>query len=137
MGEVCLLALLSRNNARLQSDNIALGPCQLLNNPDEEGYQDAMRSLFASLLLALAISASPAAASCYADYKAKRDNPLRLHYGIIELDDAYCPDKSAARPEIARRIAVDNWKLLAVQSIFGADGLKEREASAGRFYLRF
>jgi hypothetical protein len=96
-----------------------------------------MKTLLTSLALVAALAATPAAASCYADYKAKRDNPLKLHYGVIELDDAYCSDKSAAREEIARRLASANWTLLKVQSIFGSEGLAEREASAGKFYLRF
>ena len=41
-----------------------------------------------ALLLLLAALAQPAhAAGCYADYKAKQDNPLQLHYGVIELPD--------------------------------------------------
>ena len=39
--------------------------------------------LIAALLLGFASSAS--AADCYADYKAKRDTPLRLHYGVAEV----------------------------------------------------
>ena len=34
---------------------------------------------FLAAALALAL-AGPAAAECYADYKAKRDEPLKLHY---------------------------------------------------------
>lgn len=96
-----------------------------------------MKKLLTSLALLFAVAAAPASASCYADYKAKRDNPLRLHYGVIELDDAYCSDKAAASAEIQSRISGAGWTVLKVQSIFGADGLKEREASAGKFYLRF
>lgn len=87
--------------------------------------------------LVLTCSAATAQAACYADYKAKRDNPLRLHYGVIELDDALCSDSAAAKAEIANRISGDGWTLLNVVSMFGDDGLQEREASAGEFYLRF
>ncbi len=87
--------------------------------------------------MALGLVAGTANAACYADYKAKRDKPLRLHYGIIELSDNFCADKSAAGPEIAARIGADGWTLLSVQSIFGQDGLKERQDSAGDFYLRY
>ncbi len=91
--------------------------------------------LAASLVSVLAASA--ASAACYADYKAKRDNPLRLHYGVIELPDAACASQKAARPEIARRIAGDGWKLLNVLSIFGPEGLENRKESAGEFFLRY
>jgi hypothetical protein len=37
----------------------------------------------APLALSLFLAAAqPAAAACYADYKAKQDAPLRLHYGV-------------------------------------------------------
>ena len=88
-----------------------------------------------ALILAL-MAAAPASASCYADYKAKRDNPLRLHYGVIELPDSACsPD--AAKNQIAQRISADGWKLLNILSIFQNDGLEERKASAGQYFLRY
>jgi len=88
-----------------------------------------------ALILAL-MAAAPASASCYADYKAKRDNPLRLHYGVIELPDSACsPD--AAKNQIAQRISADGWKLLNILSIFQNDGLEERKTSAGQYFLRY
>lgn len=94
------------------------------------------------ILLPLGLSlavlmAIPASASCFADYKAKQDNPLRLHYGVIELPDATCGGRPAASGEIAKRIAKDGWQLLNVMSIFGQDGLAERKDSAGQFFLRY
>ncbi len=89
------------------------------------------------LILTLAIlAASPASASCYADYKAKQDNPLRLHYGVIELPDTACTPQ-AAKPQIAQRISADGWQLLNILSIFGAEGLEERKDSAGQYFLRY
>ncbi|MFC7702886.1 hypothetical protein ACFQXB_01605 [Plastorhodobacter daqingensis] len=85
----------------------------------------------------LAMAAPVAQAACYADYKAKRDNPLRLHYGVIELPDRACSGQQAAAQAISGRIARDGWTLLNVLSIFGPDGLTERRASAGQFYLRY
>ncbi len=87
-------------------------------------------------LLALTL-AGPGAAACYADYKAKRDKPLRLHYGVIELRDAACGDPRRARAEIAQRLAAERWDLLTVMSIFGRDGLGQREQNAGTFFLRY
>ncbi|MEE9429334.1 MAG: hypothetical protein V3V25_14425 [Paracoccaceae bacterium] len=89
-----------------------------------------------SVLTVLAISGS-AKAACYADYKAKRDNPLRLHYGVIELPDAICQDADQSRAEIETRINPDGWQLLNVLSVFGADELENRKESAGEFFLRF
>lgn len=81
--------------------------------------------------------ASPAGAACFADYKAKQDNPLKLHYGIIQLPDRVCNSTQDARPVVERRIATDGWTLLNVLSIFGQNGLEQRKASAGEFFLRY
>lgn len=81
--------------------------------------------------------AGAASADCYADYKAKRDNPLQLHYGVVELPQGGCAGPDAARDVIAARIAVDDWTLLNVLGIFGRDGLAERRESAGRYFLRY
>lgn len=86
--------------------------------------------------MALALSSLPLSAACFADYKAKRDNPLTLHYGVISVPDELC-NPNAARDEIARRIAVDGWVLLKVQGVFGPEGLSEREESAGAYFLRY
>ncbi|MFQ5623649.1 MAG: hypothetical protein ACE5FS_09660 [Paracoccaceae bacterium] len=78
-----------------------------------------------------------AAAGCYADYKAKKDNPLRLHYGVVQLSDKACANHRAAERAVARRLGAGGWKLLTVISIFGPEGLKQREDSAGQYFLRF
>ena len=38
-----------------------------------------------ALSATFALLSAPVSAACYADYKAKRDDPLRLHYGTIEI----------------------------------------------------
>ena len=85
----------------------------------------------ASLLFAAPASAE----SCYADYKAKQDNPLRLHYGVIEIDGP-C-DAESAKSEAASLLQAEGWTLLSLLSTFGANGLAERKQSAGPYYLRF
>ena len=91
-----------------------------------------------SLMIAVTFAAlaSPASAACYADYKAKRDTPLRLHYGVAEIDDTRC-DKRAARAELEPRLARDGWTLLNVLSVFDEGGLEERKKSAGPNFLRY
>ena len=39
--------------------------------------------------IAILLSQS-AQAACYADYKAKQENPLKLHYGIMKFDSVEC-----------------------------------------------
>lgn len=89
--------------------------------------------LAATALLALA---APASAECYADYKAKQDNPLRLQYGVAQVPDNAC-SKAAARAVLAPRLAASGWTLLNVLSTFGPEGLAERKASAGEYFLRY
>jgi len=80
--------------------------------------------------------AGPASAECYADYKAKQDDPLRLHYGVAQVSDNNC-SPGAAQGELTPRLASAGWTLLNVLSTFGPEGLGERQASAGEFFLRY
>jgi hypothetical protein len=82
------------------------------------------------------LMAGAAQAECYADYKAKQDSPLRLHYGVIAVPDTAC-SKVAAAGVIASTLAQNGWTLLNVVSIFGPEGLAERKASAGAYFLSF
>lgn len=88
---------------------------------------------FAATVFLLAL---PAQAACFADYKAKQDAPLRLHYGIIELPDDACSGGGAAA-EVRRRLSANGWTLLNVISTFGPEGLDERKANAGSYFLRY
>ena len=80
--------------------------------------------------------ATPLQAACFADYRAKMDNPLRLHYGVVEIPDTAC-DVTAAAPVIAERIATGGWDLLEVISVFDEAGLASRRADAAGFFLAF
>ena len=80
--------------------------------------------------------AGPVSAECFADYKASRSDPLRLHYGVVELDPAGECSIAAAEPQVRDRLP-DPWNLLQVMDVFGPEGLEERRESAGDFYLRF
>lgn len=96
-----------------------------------------MKQIFTiSLTLGLWMGVAQAAsAACYADYKAKQDDPLQLHYGVAVLSGG-CSVDAAAR-ELAPRLAQDGWTLLNVVSVFSDEGLEERKASAGRYFLRY
>lgn len=89
-----------------------------------------------ALAMAMVTLASTASAECYADYKAKQDSPLRLHYGVAQISDANC-STAAAEAELRGRLANGGWTLLNILSTFGPEGLAERQASAGDYFLRF
>jgi len=93
-----------------------------------------LRSLAIALVL---VAALPAQAACYADYKAKQDDPLQLHYGVIEISEQACGNPRAAAREVQRRIARGGWELLNIVSTFGEEGLAQRRGSAGDYFLRF
>ena len=93
-----------------------------------------MKHTLPLILLAL-FAATSAQAACYADYKAKRDNPLRLHYGVTQLGDTCTPE--AAQAKLQPLLAADGWTLLTVLGVFDETGLEERKASAGDNFLRY
>jgi len=87
-------------------------------------------------LTALALLASPAAATCYAEYKAKQDNPLQLHYGVMQLG-ATCPPRGEAQAQVSARLSRGGWVLLNVISLFDGEPSKAQEKNAGSNYLRY
>lgn len=92
-----------------------------------------MIRLLLAAFLSLAI-ASQAGAACFVEYKAKRDNPLRLHYGIVQLDDRACGNPG---PAVARRIAAGGWELLTVMGVLSRAEAERRRGDAGAYYLRY
>lgn len=88
-----------------------------------------------SLIIAFCVAATSAQAACFADYKAKQDDPLRLHYGVAQIAGACTPANAAV--EIGPRIATAGWTLLNIVSVFDDGGLQERKESAGAFFLRY
>ena len=63
-----------------------------------------MKTLIASITLATALAttlATGAQADCYADYKAKQDDPLRLHYGIMADPRRHLSPRQQAAAQIS------------------------------------
>lgn len=112
-------------------------PDRILNNSAFKRKACSMKHRMLTLLTAVMVTlALPAAAAgCYADYKAKQDNPLRLHYGVAQITGA-CT-RGGAQAELSQRLSSHGWTLLNVLSVFGDEGLAQRKDSAGTNYLRF
>ena len=106
----------------------------LLIIPRFQPTLNGMKQIALFLTVSLALSGA-ATAQCFADYKAKQDNPLRLHYGVAQLT-GQC-SASAAKSELKGRLNAQGWTLLQVMSVFGPEGLDQRKDSAGQYYLRF
>jgi hypothetical protein len=94
-----------------------------------------LRTLSLSLVLLLAPLGALAQDACYADYKASRERPLELQYGVAEIYGE-CTVREAER-ELEPRLAADDWQLLEVMDTFDEGGLEERRESAGEYYLRY
>lgn len=126
----------SGNNSGLLSDNERLKPLLLLNIAQSGRMVPGMSHILriSGLLLALTLMPAAAQAACYADYKAKRDRPLQLHYGVMQVSSC---SPAEARQEVAGRLASAGWTLLNVLSTFDESGLERRKADAGQYYLRF
>lgn len=93
-----------------------------------------MKTLLYSIL-ALSVLAGAAQAACYADYKAKQDNPLRLHYGVADVQGD-CTITNATS-QLSGRLSSDGWELLNVLSVFDDTQLDGKKDSAGEYFLRF
>jgi hypothetical protein len=104
---------------------------QVLRHDGTENWGHDMKQLFyaAAALVCLAL---PAQAACYVDYKAKMDDPLRLHYGVAEVA---CGTDAAS--DLTARLAANGWTLLTIMSSFDETGLQERRDSAASYFLRF
>ncbi len=110
----------------------------ILNNMRTHPQLRLMKKRITHLAAILFVaSASAAQAGCYADYKAKKDNPLQLHYGVIQVPQSVCDGQVNAAASIAPRLANQGWTLLNVLSVFNDQGLAGRKASAGRYFLSF
>ncbi len=95
-----------------------------------------MRLLFHALVATLVL-ALPASAQCYADYRAQQSNPVRFHYGVVQLPDSACGNSGAAAAYLTARLQQDGWIFVDVLSTFGPEGLASRRERAGQFYLRY
>ena len=73
------------------------------------------RMILALTAVLLASAAARAEAACYAEYKAKRDNPLELHYDVERVDDP-CTIASA-RTQLEARLTARGMTLLKVLSV--------------------
>ena len=76
-------------------------------------------------------------ADCYADYKSKKNEPLRLHYGIARIDTSVCKDRDAAVLDLRARLQTNGWILLKLMDFFEQEGLEERKENAGACFLKY
>ena len=96
------------------------------------------RVTFISALFVAVFAAPSAFAACYVDYKAKQDDPLRLHYGVMTVQIAPpCASSPNVNADVSRRLEEAGWTLLQVESVFDQAALDSKKADAGEYFLRF
>lgn len=83
------------------------------------------------------VTAGSAQAACFVEYKAKKDDPLRLHYGILQLNSASCPSKSDAAAQAASRLSKGGWTFLNVVGMSKDTPSAGKKANAGSNYLKY
>ena len=95
------------------------------------------RITFFQVFLTATLTGQIAYADCYADYKAKQDDPLRLHYGVMTVEASPCASSPSIDADVSRRLEAAGWTLLQVESVFEKAALDSKKADAGEFFLRF
>ena len=95
-----------------------------------------MRKIFLISLFTICYS-HMANAACYADYKAKKDEPLRLHYGVSKINTGLCKNREAIKLDLDSRLQTSGWILLRLLDVFDNGGLNERRDSAGIYFLKY
>ena len=87
------------------------------------------------IILAIFLTQS-AQAACYADYKAKQENPLKLHYGIMKFDSVECT-ASIVQKKVALRLLPHGWTLLNLLTVSRKLPTTQRKENAGENFLRY
>ncbi|MBL6846415.1 MAG: hypothetical protein ISQ85_05905 [Planktomarina sp.] len=89
------------------------------------------------IIITLAIFLTQSAqAACYADYKAKQENPLKLHYGIMKFDSVECT-ASIVQKKVALRLLPHGWTLLNLLTVSRKLPTTQRKENAGENFLRY
>jgi len=88
------------------------------------------------ILIYVVFISSVADAACYASYKAKRGDPLKLHYGVMQLPDQQCTTK-AATEVLALRLLPHGWVLLNLLSVSLNIPTPTQKENAGENFLRY
>ena len=91
-------------------------------------------SALIGLVLTTQVSLAQADDCLYA-YKAKRDNPLQLHYGVMAIQGRCEP--AAAKREAAERLQASGWSLLVLLERVEPAKLNQYKETAGEYFLRY
>lgn len=85
---------------------------------------------------AVLVLALPAQAACYAEYRAARQNPVQLAYGLAEIRGGACNAQSAAQ-YLQARLAQSGWTLQNVLSTVQSNSAPANAGYTGGHYLSY
>lgn len=72
---------------------------------------------------------------CFVLYKAKKDNPLKLHLGLIQINDE-CASHDIEGITI-QRLNSSGWKLLKIVKFTGKIEVEKMEKDLGDYFLKY
>ena len=95
-----------------------------------------VRVIAAAIFLWCACLSSVAhAEDCFVLYKAKKDNPLKLHLGLIQIN-GQCSDHDV-QGITSKRLSSTGWKLLQIVTASGNIDKKKMESDLGDYFLKY
>ncbi len=91
--------------------------------------------MVATFLFSICLYTHAYANNCFILYKAKKDNPLRLHVGIMEIE-RQCVDTDI---EVLsqQRLKPDGWSLLQIVNRLQKIDTKKLESDLGEYFLKY
>ena len=117
------------NDCRMLCDVVVV----LLNNTGLGARVLLMKYI---ILIYAIFMVTTANAACYASYKAKRDDPLKLHYGVMQLPDQQCTVRTAAKAA-GLRLLPHGWILLNLLTVSLKTPTPTEKENAGENFLRY
>jgi len=108
----------SGNNRARLFDNTPTGSDGILNIGNIRRIFERMKISLRSLLAAMALTfaGTVAQAACIAEYKAVRDNPFDLTYGVMKVPGNTCT-RAAVRPHVVSRLRSKGWNDIQIISV--------------------
>jgi len=73
--------------------------------------------------------------NCFILYKAKKDDPLRLHVGLMEIEQKCTNADLEVLAE--QRLRSDGWLLLKIVDRLQRTDTKKIESDLGEFFLKY
>ena len=75
------------------------------------------------------------AEDCFVLYKAKKDNPLKLHLGLMKID-LTCSD-DAIEAILRRRLLPAGWSLLQIVNVSQDIAVEKIKRDLGEYFLKY